>query len=100
MPSARPETRYEQSIAARTTRLQRDIGIVAWTSFAAAIVGSGLCFALVDPLSLAFLHEADPALGRMTGYAVGFFLFWLATALAGAFTMYLVRTERPGDPGP
>lgn len=95
MQAARPDDHDAEPVPARKiTRLQRDVGIVVWTSFAAAMVGSALCFALVDPLTLVFLHGSDPDVARMTGYAVGFFLFWLATALAGSFAMYLVRTER------
>ena len=96
MPASRPDDSDALAVHARkTTRLQRDVGIVVWTSFAAAMVGSALCFALVDPLTLVFLHGSDTDLARMTGYALGFFLFWLATALAAALAMYLVRTERP-----
>jgi hypothetical protein len=31
----------------------------------------------------------------MTGYAVGFFFFWLIAALSSLMTLYLVRTAHP-----
>jgi hypothetical protein len=33
----------------------------------------------------------------MTGYAVGFFFFWLVAALSSLMTLYLVRTAHPED---
>ena len=32
---------------------------------------------------------------RMTGYAVGFFFFWLVASLSSLLTLYLVRTAHP-----
>ena len=31
----------------------------------------------------------------MTGYAVGFFFFWLIAALSSLMSLYLVRTAHP-----
>jgi hypothetical protein len=31
----------------------------------------------------------------MTGYAVGFFFYWLVAALSSLLTLYLVRTAHP-----
>ena len=35
---------------------------------------------------------------RMTGYAVGFFFFWLVSSLSSLLTLYLVRTAHPEPP--
>jgi hypothetical protein len=34
----------------------------------------------------------------MTGYAVGFFFFWLVASLSSLLTLYLVRTAHPEPP--
>jgi hypothetical protein len=34
----------------------------------------------------------------MTGYAVGFFFFWLISALSSLLTLYLARTAHPEPP--
>jgi hypothetical protein len=34
----------------------------------------------------------------MTGYAVGFFFFWLVSALSSLLTLYLVRTAHAEPP--
>ena len=34
----------------------------------------------------------------MTGYALGFFFYWLISALSSLLTLYLARTARPEPP--
>ncbi len=79
-------------------RTQLDAGVVAWASFLAACVATMVFFAFVDPLLLG--PDAAPpawARDRMTGYAVGFFFFWIACGIASAFTAFLVETRRPDE---
>jgi hypothetical protein len=35
----------------------------------------------------------------MSGYAVGFFFYWLVASLSSLLTVYLVRTAHPEEPG-
>jgi len=80
-------------------RHQRDIFVVGWSSFLIASIATMFFFAFIDPLTLAEVAEPPLPFDRMTGYAVGFFFFWLMTAASAAITVYLIRT-RHGHPPP
>lgn len=71
-------------------RAQR-IGAVLWPSFFAAGVATTVFFAFVDPLSLRDISLPAVELTRETGYTIGFFLFWAATASSSLFTWILLR---------
>ena len=76
-------------------RTQLDVGVVVWASFLTACVATMVCFAFIDPVLVGHDDAPPPwARDRMTGYAVGFFFFWLSCALASAFTAFLVETRR------
>jgi len=81
------------------TRFQRDVFVIGWCSFLMAAVGTMFCFAWVDPLALADGADLPFPVDRMTGYALGFFFFWLLAAGSAALTVYLIRT-RHGHPPP
>lgn len=87
-----PEDCVQSPAATHWSRTRQSVGIAIWSSFLAAAGTSVLCFAFVDPAAIELLPEAGTALARMTGYAVGFFLFWIAAATASVLTLYLVRT--------
>ena len=91
----------EDTIGRTLSRYQRDCLVVGWCSFLAASLGTMLFFAWVDPLQLADITEPPLPVDRMGGYALGFFFFWLISALSAALTVYLIRTRRghppPGD---
>ncbi len=80
-------------------RGQRDCFVVGWCSFLAAALGTMLFFAWVDPLALADITEPPLPVDRMGGYALGFFFFWLISAIGAGLTVYLIRT-RHGHPRP
>jgi tRNA dimethylallyltransferase len=50
-----------------------------------------VCFGLIDPLALRDLTFPDLHISRETGYAIGFFAFWVATASSSLFTWILLR---------
>jgi len=50
-------------------------------------VGSGVIFALIDPLDVIVLGRWQP--GRIAFYTVSFFLLWLIAALSSALTAWL-----------
>lgn len=75
----------------RWSQRGQDIAAILWPSFLAGALASVLCFAFVDPTGLELQHGAR-AIGRMTGYALGFFFFWFIGAVSSLITLYLVRT--------
>jgi len=67
--------------------------LILWPSFLAAVVGSAIAFALVDPLHLPLPDV--PAGGRVPVYTVAFFALWALAALSSALTVWLApRTAR------
>jgi hypothetical protein len=80
------------------SRLRQDAGALLWSSFLAACVGTVLFFAYFDPMLLA--DDARPPhwlADRMTGYAIGFFFFWLVCAIAAFLTAWLIDTRAQGN---
>ena len=67
------------------------LGAILWPSFFAAGVSTMVCFALIDPLALRDITFPDFKISRETGYAIGFFAFWAATAASSLFTWILLR---------
>jgi hypothetical protein len=77
----------------------KDVGIVLWSAFLAACFASLLFFAAVDPAELRGIGpRLFDDLDREAGYALGFALFWLTGAVAGALSVYLIRTSRDESP--
>jgi Na+-driven multidrug efflux pump len=80
----------------RWPRLRQDVAIVTWPSFLVACVATMICFAFIDPVLVGNDDYPPPAFAnRMSGYAIGFFFFWLISALSSLLTLYLARTARP-----
>ena len=71
-----------------------DIAAAAWGSFLAACFGAFLFFALFDPGRLGEASDSLDEVGRMTGYGLGFFFFWLVSAVGAGLTLLLIRTSR------
>lgn len=83
LPEQRPWTRRAQAIAA-----------VVWPSFLAAALATLLFFAFVDPQAMQETMTDSLEFGRMSGYGIGFFFFWLITLVSSAVSVYLLRTAR------
>lgn len=95
----KPSEVTSQTRTPTSPRLSIDVGVVVWASFLAACVATMVFFAFFDPLLLA--HDGTPPrwlADRMTGYAIGFFFFWLVCALASAFTALLLETRSSEPP--
>ena len=71
--------------------LSQRLGAILWPSFFAAGVATMVCFALIDPLILRDMTFPGLEISRETGYAIGFFAFWTATAASSLFTWILLR---------
>jgi hypothetical protein len=89
----------QESTTHELSRRQRDVFVIGWCSFLAAAVATTIFFAFVDPLALADITELPLPVDRMSGYALGFFFFWLLAAASATLTVYLIRT-RHGHPPP
>ncbi|MGI9245475.1 MAG: hypothetical protein ACR2I8_02030 [Steroidobacteraceae bacterium] len=77
----------------RWPRLAQDVAIVAWPSFLVASDATMVCFAFLDPALVGNDDYPPPAFAtRLSGYAVGFFFFWLVAAMSSLMSLYLVRT--------
>jgi hypothetical protein len=74
-------------------RRHRDIAYVVWVSFLAAAVATMVFFATIDPEILSGYNTLGWHISRETGYALGFFGFWLLTATTSLLTIFLVRSE-------
>lgn len=94
-PPAEPPRPWTQSDERPWSQARQRVAIAIWSSFLAAAAASVVCFAFIDPAAIELLDGADATLARMTGYALGFFLFWIATASASLLTLYLVSTTAP-----
>ena len=81
------------------SRRARDIAAVLWPSFLAACVATLLFFALVDPELIGDAMTPSVAVSRMTGYAIGFFFFWVIALVSSVITIFLVRTSANGSNG-
>lgn len=66
-------------------------GSVLWPGFLSAGVATVIFFANLDPETLRAATVPNWEISRMTGYAVGFFMFWGATTLSSALTLFLFR---------
>jgi hypothetical protein len=75
------------------SRVREAVGVVAWSSFLGACIETMLFFACFDPQLLANDDLPQAWLAhRPTAYAVGFFFFWACSAIAAAFTAYLIES--------
>jgi len=88
----------------RWTRRRIEVGAIVWSSFLAACIATMVFFAFFDPLELG-RDDAPPAwmTSRMTGYAIGFFFFWMATMASALLTAFLLESlpnsNNQEDPG-
>jgi hypothetical protein len=81
--------------ARKWSRNKQAVATVIWISFLAASVATMLFFALFDPVGLFATIGLD--IGVQTGYALGFFFFWLISGGCSAVTAWLVRTAPKRD---
>ena len=83
--------------ARQWSRNRQAVAIVIWVSFLVAAVATMVFFALFDPEVLALLFDERLEIGREAGYAVGFFFFWILSAVCSGLTACLVRTAPKRD---
>lgn len=76
-----------------TPAIQRIIAIL-WPSFLMSGLATILFFTAFDPADLIF-NNRSLGVSRTGAYTIGFFLFWMLTALTSALTCYF---QRPCEP--
>ena len=67
-------------------RSQQMISIL-WPSFITAILASGVFFSAFDPGDL-LPFDLDIDVSPLAAYSIGFFLFWIISAISSAGTLY------------
>lgn len=74
-------------------RIQRIVGVL-WPSFLTAVGTTIVFFSLFSPTDLAGLlgKPGFPAIG---GYTIGFFFFWVTTAIACQISRYFCKPCHP-----
>lgn len=92
MPQTSP-TETPQNNTENIPVIQRIIAVL-WPSFIMSGIATGLFFTAFDPLELVSL-SGHLEVSRMGAYSIGFFLFWLLTAMSCAFTCYFQRPCHP-----
>jgi len=81
------------------SRRSQEIGAIVWSSFLAACVATMVFFALFDPVLLGNDDQPPSWLAnRMTGYAAGFFFFWIVTMTSALLTAFLLDTLPHNQP--
>ncbi len=71
------------------------IGVVLWVSFLSASLATMLFFATFDPLDLGDITTYPISIDRMSGYSMGFLLFWSLLIINSAVVVWLAR--RPSN---
>ena len=65
---------------------------VLWPSFMVAVVATGAFFSAFDPRDL-LPFDIDLDISPLGIYTIGFFIFWLITAVSGLGTLYFAITN-------
>ncbi len=80
------------------SQLLRSLGGTLWPSFLTAAVASVVFFASIDPETLHMQTLPDWQISRMTGYTIGFFMFWGVGLASSALTFILVGSGPRSEP--
>jgi len=83
--------------ARQWSRNRQAVATVVWISFLSAAIATMLFFAVFDPVELASVLDENLQIGHQAGYAVGFFFFWVLSAICSGVTAWLVRTAPKRD---
>jgi hypothetical protein len=81
----------------RWTRKAENVAAILWPSFLAACIATAVFFGHVDPLDLDAISTPLTEVSSLTGYAIGFFFFWIICAMSSLLSVFLIRTSRRRD---
>ena len=73
-------------------RQARQIAAIIWPAFISAAFATMLFFAFVDPGLIGESMTPAQDIDRMSGYALGFFFFWLITMVSSSISILLIRS--------
>lgn len=76
-----------------TPRTQCIIAVL-WPSFLMSGLATILFFTFIDPADLV-INQQSVEISRLGAYSIGFFLFWMLTAVTCALTCYFNRPCHP-----
>ena len=71
------------------------VGIVLWVSFLSAGAATMLFFATFDPQEIARLATYPLELDPLSGYSIGFLLFWVLLICNSLAVLWLSNTKLP-----
>ena len=71
---------------------------ILWPSFALAAIATGVFFSTFDPQQL-LPYDSPTSISRLAAYSVGFFAFWLFSALSIAVGIYFLLLNTESDAG-
>ncbi|MCP1727497.1 hypothetical protein J2T60_001497 [Natronospira proteinivora] len=72
-------------------RWLRALGATLWPSFLVAAGASIVFFANIDPETLRLDSLPGIEISRMSGYAIGFFMFWMVGLASSLLTLLLLN---------
>jgi cytosine/uracil/thiamine/allantoin permease len=78
----------------RWTRNAQNIAAILWPAFLAACIATAVFFGHVDPLDLDAISTPMTEFDSMTGYAIGFFFFWIICTISSLLSVFLISTSR------
>jgi hypothetical protein len=81
----------------RWSRRAQNLTAIAWSSFLAALIGTFVFFGNIDPIDLIAITPPYGEVSNLTGYAIGFFFFWIICGIASLLSVFLIRTSRRQD---
>ena len=84
----------------RWTRKAQNLAAILWPSFLAACIATAVFFGHVDPIDLDAISTPMADFSSLTGYAIGFFFFWIVCAISSLLSVFLIRTSRRQDGRP
>ncbi|MCP4493593.1 MAG: hypothetical protein GY820_40765 [Gammaproteobacteria bacterium] len=66
--------------------------VILWPSFMTAIIATGLFFSAFDPSEL-YPFNIDTEINILGAYTIGFFGFWVLSAVSSMTTLYFAITN-------
>ena len=71
--------------------LYLSFGVAVWVSFLLAAVATMLFFATFDPVAIGEIATFSMRLDPMSGYSMGFLLFWLLLMINSMLAIWLIK---------
>ena len=79
----------------RWTRKAQNIAAILWPSFLAACIATAVFFGHVDPIELDAITTPMADFSSLTGYAIGFFFFWIVCGISSMLSVFLMQSNQP-----